>query len=66
METNRRKYREEFKKEEVEYSLSPGKTVEEVVWDLGIANSNLRRWRSRYRKQGELVFPGHGKQKLTP
>ncbi len=39
-------YREEFKKEAVEYSLSPGKTVEEVTRDLGIAESNLRRWRA--------------------
>ena len=33
---------------------------------MGVAHSNLRRWRTQYGKKGELVFPGNGKQKLTP
>ncbi len=37
METKRRQYSEEFKKEAVEYSLSSGKTVEKVAQDLGIS-----------------------------
>jgi transposase-like protein len=41
-------YREEFKKEAVEYSLSPGKTVEEVTRDLGIAESNFKTLESQY------------------
>ncbi len=60
METRRRQYSEEFKKEAVEYSLSPGKTVEEVARDLGISPHNLSCWRSECRKLGELAFPGHG------
>jgi len=40
--------------------------VAEVAQDLGIAHSNLRRWRAQYRKKGELSFPGNGKQRLTP
>jgi transposase len=40
--------------------------VEEVARDLGIAHSNLRRWRAQYSKNGELAFPGNGKQRLTP
>jgi len=47
-------------------NLSSEKSVEEVARDLGIAHSNLRRWRAQYRRPGELAFPGHGKVRLTP
>jgi transposase len=40
--------------------------VVEVAQDLGIAHSNLRRWRAQYGKNGELAFPGNGKQRLAP
>jgi len=45
--------------------MTSEKSVEEVAVDLGISHSNLRRWRAQYRKNGELAFPGNGKQKLT-
>ena len=66
MEGTRRQYSEEFKKDAVGHSLTSEKTVEEVAQDLGIANSNLRRWRAQYSKSGELAFPGNGKQRHTP
>ena len=66
MEGNRRQYSEEFKKDAVGHSLTSEKTVAEVAHDLGIAHSNLNRWRVQYRKNGELAFPGNGKQRLTP
>ena len=66
MEKSRRQYSEEFKKEAVEYSLTSEKTVEEVARDLGISHHNLSRWRSEYSKRGELAFPGHGRENLTP
>jgi len=66
MEGSRRVYSEEFKKNAVGHSLTSEKSVEEVAQDLGIAHSNLRRWRAQYRKNGELAFPGNGKQKFTP
>ena len=66
MEGNRRNYSEEFKKDAVQHSLTSEKTVVEVAQDLGIAHSNLNRWRVQYRKKGELAFPGNGKQRLTP
>lgn len=56
METNRRQFSEEFKKEAVEHSLTSEKSVEEVARDLGIAHSNLRRWRAQYRKKGKLAL----------
>ena len=65
MEGNRRNYSEEFKKDAVQHSLTSEKTVVEVAQDLGIAHSNLNRWRTQYRKNGEPAFPGNGKQRLT-
>jgi len=66
MERSRRVYSEEFKKNAVAHSMTSEKSVEEIARDLGVAYSNLRRWRAQYRKNGELAFPGNGKQKLTP
>ena len=66
MEEIRRQYSEEFKKDAVGHSLTSEKTVEEVAQDLGIAHSNLKRWRAQYSKNGEIAFPGKGKQRLTP
>ena len=66
MEKKKRQYMQEFKKEAVEYSLASDKTVIEVARDLGISYHNLDRWRTQYRKRGELAFPDHGKENLTP
>ena len=66
METNRRQYSEEFKKEAIEYYRASNKSAEEVARDMGIPYSNLKRWHTQYQKRGELAFPGHGKEKLTP
>jgi len=66
MEGIRRTYSVEFKKDAVGHSMTSEKTVIEVAQDLGIAHSNLRRWRAQYGKNGELAFPGNGKQRLTP
>ena len=66
MEGSRRTYSEEFKKDAVEHSITSEKAVIEVAQDLGIAHSNLRRWRAQYGKSGKLAFPGNGKQRLTP
>ena len=66
METNRRQFSEEFKREAVEHSLTSEKSVAEVARDLGISHHNLTHWRTQYRRRGELAFPGHGKERLTP
>lgn len=65
MERNRRVYGEEFKKNAVEHNMTSEKSIEEIARDLRVAHSNLKRWRAQYRKNGELAFPGHGKQKFT-
>jgi len=59
-----RQYTQEFKKEAVEYSLTSGKTIEEVGRDLGILLHNLSRWRTEYCKHGQPAFPGHSKENL--
>lgn len=50
----------------MEYSLSSEKSGEEIARDLGISHHHLTRWHKEYRKRGELAFPGHGKENLTP
>ena len=57
MEEIRRQYSEEFKKDAVGHSLTSEKTVEEVAHDLGIAHSNLRRWRAQYGKKRRTGLP---------
>jgi len=66
MEGTRRQYSEEFKKDAVSHSLISEKTVEEVARDLGIAHSNLIRWRAQYSKNGELAFPRKGQAEAHP
>ena len=63
MEGNWRQYSGEFKKDAVWHSLRSEKTIVEIAQDLGIAHSNLNRWRTQYRKNGELAFPGNDKQR---
>ena len=57
MEGIRRQYSEEFKKDAVGHSLTSEKTVEEVARDLGIAHSNLRRWRASIAKMENWPSP---------
>lgn len=66
MEGIRRQYSEEFKKDAVSHSLTSEKTVEEIARDLGIAHSNLRRWRAQYSKNGEIAFPRGRASKGSP
>jgi transposase len=53
MSNNRQKFDEEFKKNAVRLSYASSKTVQEVADDLGIAGSQLYRWRKRYTPQGD-------------
>jgi len=55
VEGNQKQYSEEFKKDAVEHSLTSEKIVVEVVQDLKIAHSNLRRWRAQYGKKEFLI-----------
>ena len=66
MERIRRQYSEEFKKDAVGHSLTSEKTVVEVAQDLGIAHSNLRRWRVQYLKKRRTGLPGEWQAKAHP
>jgi transposase len=66
MEGNRRNYIEEFKRDAVGHSLTSEKTVAEVAQDLGIAHSNLRRWRAQYLKKRGTVLPREWQSKAHP
>jgi len=63
---HRRVYSEEFKREAVELSMRPDKSVKEIAENLGINAGVLTRWRREFKNGGELAFPGRGKQRLTP
>lgn len=65
MGEQRRRYSEEFKREAVELSYRPGKTVAETAESLGINSNLLSRWRAERAQKGQQAFPGCGKQKLT-
>jgi len=43
-------------------SEKSNQNVEEVAKDLGIAVSNLHRWRREYRNASTQAFPGKGHQ----
>ncbi len=53
MSNNRQKFDEEFKKNAVRLSYASNKTIKEVSDDLGIAVSQMYRWRKRYTPQGD-------------
>ncbi|PRX22448.1 transposase [Orenia metallireducens] len=66
MTESKRTYDEQFKREAVELSFNSDKTCKDIAQDLGIDYNALIRWRKEYRDNGNLAFPGHGKQKLSP
>ena len=62
----RRKYDPEFKRNAVQLTEEPGRTVAEVAENLGIAKDLLYRWRREYHlSNGKPVFPGNGVEALT-
>src|SRR3989338_3972765 len=58
---DRKRYSREFKLEAVRMANESGKPVAEVARELDISVHHLYRWRSESDKQGQNVFPGHGK-----
>lgn len=56
----RRTFTDEFKREAVALTESPGQTVRQVAKDLGIGESLLQRWRRQTRREGSAAFPGVG------
>jgi transposase len=53
MSVSRRKFDEDFKKNAVKLSYASPKTIKEVSDDLGVTDSMLYRWRSKYTMGGD-------------
>jgi transposase len=53
-------YDKAFKLEAVKLSESSNQSIESVAKELGIAVSNLHRWRREYRNASSQAFPGKG------
>ena len=64
-ENQRRKYDSDFKRNAILLSEEPGRSVKDVADSLGINPDLIYQWRKKHRVQGEIAFPGHGKQALT-
>ncbi len=61
----RRKYDADFKRNAVNLSNDPTRSVSEVAANLGIAPELLYKWRKQQSIQGEIAFPGNGILALT-
>jgi len=56
----RRRYSDEYKREAVAMTRSPGTTLQQVASDLGINQNMLGRWRRALELHGDRAFPGQG------
>ena len=63
MARSRRKYTREFKLEALKLVLEEGRSVTDVARSLGIDRSLLQRWKSEFKDDGAVAFPGEGRQK---
>ena len=61
----RRKYDPDFKRNAVQLTEEPGRTVAGIAENLGISKDLLYRWRRAQRVNKELAFPGNGREALT-
>ena len=66
MSNNRRVYTEEFKRDVVSIYLNSNKSYKELSKEVGVNASTLCQWKRDIETNGDLSFPGHGLQKLTP
>lgn len=60
-----RKHSAEFKREAVRLSYEPGRSVNAVAASLGIARTQLQRWRFEMKAAGAEAFPGKGRPKAS-
>ncbi len=61
----RRKYDPDFKRNAVQLTEEPGRTVAAVAKNLGIGQDLIYRWRRESRTRQGLAFPGNGREALT-
>ena len=62
MGRSRRKHSREFKLEAVKQVVEHGRSVSEVADGLGLNRNLLTRWKRQFETEGEVAFPGHGRQ----
>jgi transposase len=65
MGRSRRQYSAEFKREAVEMTLVPGRTLVEVADNLGISRGLLQRWKSHLKAGGAKAFAENGRTKAS-
>ena len=62
METTRRQYTAEFKRDAVALVTEQGSTVTAAARNLGITPKLLSRWKGEPTQQRDAAFPGKGQQ----
>ena len=62
MGKSRRKHSREFKLEAVKQVVEHGRPVSEVADSLGVNRNMLSAWKRQFEAEGEVAFPGHGRQ----
>lgn len=56
----RKRYDRQFKLDAVRLITEEGRSVASVSRDLGVATSQLQRWRREFTEKSEHAFPGKG------
>ncbi len=62
METTRRQYTAEFKRDAVALVLEQGYAITVAAQNLGITPKLLSRWKGEHQQQRDAAFPGQGHQ----
>ncbi len=62
MGKSRRRHSLEFKLEAVRQVVEHGRQVSEVADSLGVNRNMLSSWKKKFEAEGEVAFPGHGRQ----
>lgn len=65
MSVQRRRYDPDFKRNAVQLTDDPGRSVKGVADNLDISKDLLYKWRREFRAKEELAFPGNGREALT-
>ena len=62
MDTTKRVFTPEFKREAVNLVETSGKSLAQVARDLGISDNTLHGWKQQMSRHGQDAFPGSGHQ----
>jgi transposase len=62
MDTTKRVFTAEFKREALNLLETSGKSLAQIARDLGISDNTLHGWKQQMRQHGQDAFPGSGHQ----